>query len=142
MCITIRPKVQVGHTQGISKHYMYIIIQQIYIMYTYIAICVASTNMHLDKQPYKHQNMKNLLEYCKYISSNAISSLKQAKWCLVFPLQNFSTIKVFLPALLTGINLQNFIEIKVISVGKKICYSDCNTRSVPLSVLCLFILNN
>ena len=45
--------------------------------------------MHLDKQWYKNQNMKNLPQCYNYSSSNAISSLKQAKCSNNCPLENF-----------------------------------------------------
>ena len=44
--------------------------------------------MHLDKQPYKNQNMKNLPQCYKYSSNKAISSFKQAKCCKLNPLEN------------------------------------------------------
>ena len=53
--------------------------------------------MCLDKHPHENQNTKNLLKYCKYISDNATSSFKQAKFCLVCHYRIFkfsNTIKV------------------------------------------------
>ena len=49
--------------------------------------------MHLDKQPYKNQNTKNLPQRYKYSSNNAISSFKQAKRCKVCPLENFKNFE-------------------------------------------------
>ena len=45
--------------------------------------------MHLDKQPYKNQNTKNLPQCYKYSFKNAISSFKQAKYCKHSPPENF-----------------------------------------------------
>ena len=113
--------------------------------------------MPLDRQPYKNQNMKNPLQCHKYIFGKTISSFKQAKCCLVCPLQNFinnilNTIKVssaYLPTNRDGpstftaehiASLQNFMEIKVISIGVNLCYYDHNICFAPLSVLCSFFL--
>ena len=65
--------------------------------------------MHLDKQPYKNQNTKNLPQRYKYTSNNAISSFKQAKCCKVCPLENFKYLErnyILSPtSLSTGIDL-------------------------------------
>ena len=67
--------------------------------------------MHLDKQPYKNQNTKNLPQRYKYSFKNGISSFKQAKCCKLSPLENFKNFErsyVFvcqLASLLTGTDL-------------------------------------
>ena len=45
--------------------------------------------MHLHKPWYKNQNTKNLPQRYNYSSTNAISSLKQAKCGNTCPLENF-----------------------------------------------------
>ena len=45
--------------------------------------------MHLDKQQYKNQNMKNLPQCYNYSFNNAISSFKQAKCYNICLLENF-----------------------------------------------------
>ena len=48
--------------------------------------------MHLHKQRYKNQNMKNLRHHYNYSSNNAISSFRQAKCCNIYPLENFKNL--------------------------------------------------
>ena len=48
--------------------------------------------MHLDKQHYKNQNMRNLPQHYNYSSNNATSSFKQVKCCNICPLENFNKI--------------------------------------------------
>ena len=68
--------------------------------------------MHLDKQHYKNQNMKNQPQRYNYSSNNAISSFKQAKCCKTCPLENFKNFErnhvfIYQPAgLPTGTNLE------------------------------------
>ena len=52
--------------------------------------------MHLHTQWYKIQNTKNLPQRYKYSSNNAISSLKQAKYCNICPLENFKNSNVIM----------------------------------------------
>ena len=105
--------------------------------------------MHLNKQCYKNQNKKNLLQYFNYSSNNAISLFKEPNIC---QLQNFTNLKlnhVFVcpPASLpTGTDLEpillcifllHLMKISVISVGKNLFYSNHNTSHEPLPVLWL-----
>ena len=115
--------------------------------------------MHLDKQLYKNQNTKNQPQRYNYSSNNAISSFKQAKCCKICPLENFEWNHIFVcqpasqpaclpanrnwPRAYTAMYIAfKFSEINIISVGTNLCYSYRNTRCVPSSVLCSFILTD
>ena len=54
--------------------------------------------MHLDKQQYKNQNMKNLPQRYNYSSNNTISLFKQVKHCNSCPIENFKKIERAQPA--------------------------------------------